>query len=80
MEAVLELINDGQFRFICCEHVSCCIMFKPKCKKRVVAHEFQYLTLSGLPLMYVECLKYLNHIICNTLSDVLQIHQIMYYK
>ena len=49
MQLQAELIDTR-----CNVKKTCHLMVKPSSKRKVVAHEFQYLTLSGLPLMYVE--------------------------
>ena len=45
------------------------MMFKPRCKDKVVADEFPPFSIGSQKLMYVEKFKYLGHIINNRLND-----------
>jgi len=77
---VLALFNDCccELRIInmlCIIYMLCnacktvCMVFKPKCKRLIVASDFPCLTLNGVDLHFVSEFKFLGHMINNDLSD-----------
>jgi hypothetical protein len=48
---------------------TCCMVFQPTCKAKVILCHFNCLKLNGVDLKYVDVFKYLGQLICNTLSD-----------
>jgi len=45
------------------------MMFKPRCKDKIVADEFLPFSIGSQKLMYVDKFKYLGHIINDILND-----------
>jgi len=53
----------------CKANKTVCVIFKPKCKRLIVASNFPCLTLNGVDLQFVSEFKYLGHTINNDFSD-----------
>ena len=54
---------------VCNAKKTCCSVFNPKCKSKIVPCTFKNLELDNVELAYVSSFKYLGHIFCNTLCD-----------
>jgi len=54
---------------ICNAAKTVCMVFKPKCRRLIVASEFPCFTLNGVDLKFVSEFKYLGHMVNNDFSD-----------
>ena len=48
---------------------TCCMVFNPRCKSKIVPCTLKNFELDNVELAYVSPFKYLGHILCNTMCD-----------
>ena len=48
---------------------TCCMVFNPRCKSKIVLCTFKNVELDNVELAYVSSFKYLGHILCDTMCD-----------
>ena len=73
-QALQDLINvlhvqAGYIDMLCNTKKTCCMVFNPRCKGKMVSNVFRCFTLDGVKLDFVSSFKYLGHILTDTLSD-----------
>ena len=72
--ALQDLVNilhtyAQQIDMVCNVKKTCCMIFSPKCKQKVVATAFPSILLGGAALQFVSTFRYLGHVISNDQLD-----------
>jgi len=62
-------VNIEEIDMVCNVDKTVCMMFKPKCRSKIVSEQFPCFTLSNKHIQYVDRFRYLGHILNNEFTD-----------
>ena len=62
-------VNIEEIDMVCNVDKTVCMMFKRKCRSKIVSEQFPCFTLSNKRIQYVARFRYLGHILNNEFTD-----------